>query len=185
MQPKKVEIKKSVTSAQSVNLARVDTAVYQKYQLPGDILADLVDAFQYYDKENLGYISMPHFHSILQNFGFRNRSKKETDEELRLNDADILRRQGVDLEALKVFIGYRWVKKNGKYDEARECFRLFDKKDRGTINATDLKNTLSTYLEFQVSQADVEEFIEQCDAGGDNGNIDMLKFVSMYHNKQI
>ena len=39
---------------------------------------------------------------------------------------------------MKYVVGYRWTK-SGKEDEARECFKLFDKRDRNYINAGDLK----------------------------------------------
>ena len=102
-------------------------------QLPNDILTDLVDAFNYYDKEGLGYISMPHFHNILHNFGYHAKSKNEKDIDLKRLDPDIMKRNAIDLESVKAFVSYRY--KGGKFDEAHECFKLFDKKDKGTINA--------------------------------------------------
>ena len=51
--------------------ARVDASKLAQYPLPGDIIADLQDAFNFYDKEETGYISMSHFRNILHNFGFR------------------------------------------------------------------------------------------------------------------
>ena len=91
-------------------MARVDLSNALKYPLPGDMSAELVEAFNHYDKEGMGWITMQHFHNILHNFGFHQLSKKEQDDELRRNDQDILKRQGVDLAACKVFIGYRWNK---------------------------------------------------------------------------
>ena len=55
---------------------------------------------------------------------------------------------------MKYVVGYRW-NKTGKEDEARECFKLFDKRDRNYINAGDLKQVLSNYLEFPVSENDI------------------------------
>ena len=95
----------------------------------------------------MGYISMPHFRNILHNFGFHSRQKREIDEELRRTDPDIMRCQGVELDACRAFLGYRWGK-GGKLEEASECFNLFDKKERGMINAQDLKAVLSNYLDF-------------------------------------
>ena len=56
------------------------------------------------------------------------------------------------------------------------CFRLFDKRDRGYINSQDLKQVLSNYLEFQVSAADVEDFIKECGNDDATGNVDVTKF---------
>ena len=121
-----------------VSLAKIDQQKINSYPLPGDVLADLSDAFNFYDKEGNQYISMTHFRNILHNFGFHRLSKKEIDEELKRADGEFLKRQAVDFDAVKFVVGYRW-NKSGKEDEARECFKLFDKRDRNYINAGDLK----------------------------------------------
>ena len=76
----------------NLSLARVDPARINTVNLPGDVLADLQDAFAFYDKENNGYITMTHFRNILHNFGFHRLSKKEIDEELKKHDSDFLKR---------------------------------------------------------------------------------------------
>ena len=75
-----------------MQLARIDSAKINQYSLPGDVLADLSDAFNFYDKQGDGYISMTHFRNILHNFGFHRLSKKEIDEELKRADSDFLKR---------------------------------------------------------------------------------------------
>jgi Ca2+-binding EF-hand superfamily protein len=37
-------------------------------------------------------------------------------------------------------------------NEAKECFKLFDKRERNFINGADLKAVLGDYLEFAVSE---------------------------------
>ena len=59
-------------------------------------------------------------------------------------------------------MGYRW-NKGGKDEEARECFKLFDKRDRNYINAADLKAVLANYLEFPVSDQDIQDFMGETD----------------------
>ena len=164
-----------------VNLARInDSSLLNKYTLPGDVEADLKDAFNFYDKEELGYISMPHFKNILHNFGYHAKQMKDQQEELRKNDPEINKRQGVAFPECQMFVGYRW-HKGGRAEEATECFKLFDKKDREVINATDLKAVLTNYLEFPVTQADVEDFIAMCN-GGDagDGNVRKPDFNGFY-----
>ena len=79
-------------SISNLSLARVDPQRINQINLPGDVLADLQDAFAFYDKSNDGYISMTHFRNILHNFGFHRLSKKEIDEELKKHDSDFLKR---------------------------------------------------------------------------------------------
>ena len=62
------------------------------FPIPSNMESDLTDAFRFYDKEELGYISIPHFKNILQNFGFFGKQAKEQQEELRKNDPEILKR---------------------------------------------------------------------------------------------
>ena len=130
--------KRGTQMDKNISLARVDPARINTVNLPGDVLADLQDAFSFYDKENNGYITMTHFRNILHNFGFHRLSKKEIDEELRKHDPDFLKRTAVDLPTVKYACSYRW-NRSGKEDEARECFKLFDKRDRNFIVAADLK----------------------------------------------
>ncbi len=101
--------------------ARVDASKASQYPLPGDILADLHDAFNFYDKEETGYISMSHFRNILHNFGFHKMAKRDIDEDLKRADAQILSKQTVDFDVVKFVVGYRW-SKGGKDLEAQECF---------------------------------------------------------------
>ena len=124
---------------------------------------------------------MTHFRNILHNFGFHRLSKKEIDEELKTRaDPDFLKRQAVDFDTVKFVVGYRW-NKSGKEDEARECFKLFDKRDRNYINAGDLKQVLSNYLEFPVSENDIQDFINECGGNQDgSGNIQFRDFAKLY-----
>ncbi len=125
-------------------------------------MADLQDAFAFYDKEETGYISMAHFRNILHNFGFHRMAKKEIDDELKRADSQFLSRTSVDFDTVKFVIGYRWAK-GGKDEEAREAFKLFDKRERNYITTNEIKSVLSNYLEFPVSEQDINDFMSECD----------------------
>ena len=81
-------------------------------------------------------------------------TKKEIDDDLRRADPDFLKRLSVDFDTVKFVIGYRWAK-GGKEDESRECFRLFDKRERNFITANEIKAVVSNYLEFPVTEQDI------------------------------
>ena len=81
-------------------------------------------------------------------------TKKEIDDELRRADPEFLKRTSVDFDTVKFVIGYRW-NKGGKEEESRECFKLFDKRDRNTITSNELKQVLGSYLDFPVSEQDI------------------------------
>ena len=98
---------------------------------------------------------------------------------MRKNDPEVVKRQGFALAETKFFVGYRW-NKGGKQEEAREAFKLFDKKDRDVINAGDLKAMLANYLEFPVSQSDIDEFMAMCNGGEVSDNVRMDDFRNFY-----
>ena len=165
----------------SLTYAKVDPSKINQYPLPGDVIADLQDAFDYYDKEHNGYIIMTHFRNILHNFGFHKMSKKEIDDELKKANSDFLKKQAVEFDTVKYVVGYRWAK-SGKDDEARECFKLFDKRDKDQINAGDLKQVLSNYLEFPVTENDIRDFMSECGGQIDgSGSISFKNFKNLYN----
>jgi len=171
---------KKLTSA-NINCARVDPGKINNYPLPGNIIQDLQDAFAFYDKAGDGFISIAHFRNILHNFGFHSMQKKEIDEELKQADPDFLRRTAVEYPVVKYVIGRRWTSKAGNMEEATECFKLFDKRDRDVINAGDLKQVLSNYLEFPVTESDIKDFIAECGGGHDGtGNVTKKEFCKLY-----
>ena len=89
-------------------------------------------------------------------------SKKEIDDELKKADSQFLSRTSVDFDTVKFVIGYRW-NRGGKDEESREAFRLFDKRERNYITVNEIKSVLSNYLEFPVSEQDINDFMAECD----------------------
>ena len=90
------------------NLVTADRNKFAQYQLPGDIQADLQDAFCFYDKHNEGWISMSHFKTIMHNFGFRRLSQKEKEDFTDKIDPGFLKKSGIDYETVKYVIARRW-----------------------------------------------------------------------------
>ena len=97
----------------------------------------------------------------MHNFGFHNKTKKEIDDEIRRADPEINKKQHIDFPVVQFCVGQRWAKEF-KEEETRECFRLFDKRERNAITMNDLKQTLPNHLPFPVSEADIQEFMNEC-----------------------
>jgi len=133
--------------------------------IPGDMLSDLVDAFNFYDKDQLGVITETHFKNILHNFGFHRLPHRESEDELKKADGEWSKRSGFTFEFTKMVVATRW-NKDGATAEATECFKLFDKRDRGFINSQDLKTVLADYLEFPVTEVDINDFMNETDKNG-------------------
>jgi Ca2+-binding EF-hand superfamily protein len=139
----------------------VDPVILTKYPLPNEMISDLQDAFSYYDPEDSGHISQAHFKNILHNFGYHAKIKKEMDDEIRKVDSEINKRQFIDISVVQACVGIRWAREF-KEEESRECFRLFDKRERNFITLNELKQVLPNHLPFPVSEADIQEFMNEC-----------------------
>ena len=141
---------------------------------------DLQESFKFYDPQGTGYISIPHFRNILHNFGFHRLQKREVDIDLGKCDNDFSKRNCVDLAFVKYVVGYRWVQKNAKEDEAKECFRVFQKKeDKTQVTMQEIKGILSEYVSANISDEDVKEFMREIDPNN-NGVVQMRDFIKLY-----
>ena len=149
----------------------VEPSMANKYNLPNDIQQDLADAFKFYDQEDEGLIKMNHFRNILHNFGFHKMAKREIDEQLKRADPQAHTKNWATFDAVKYVVGYQWVHKSGCDDEALDCWNLFDKRGKGTISGADLKQVLSSYLDFPVSEHDIQDFIQLCDGNADGSGL--------------
>ena len=92
-----------------------------------------------------------------------------------------MKRTHFQYDFLQFCVAFRYIKQHGDRDEASECFRLFDKRDKQQINAGDIKQVLSNYLEFPVSENDIRDFVAECGGNPDGtGVIDQKGFINLY-----
>ena len=145
--------------------------------------ADLQDCFNHYCEENEHTIPEQLFRNILQNFGFHKMNPRDIEEELKKSDPGIMNRNCMDYQFVKHVVTYHWNRglrqETGKEEEAKECFRLFDKRDRQFITQQEIKPVLAEYLPFPPTDADVMDFIRECDKGG-SGSVTFQDFKQLY-----
>ena len=131
--------------------------------LPSEMAADLQECFNHYLVEGEYTIPDYLFKNILQNFGFHRMGPRDIEEELKKSDPEILKRTAMDFTFVKHVVTYHWNRgirsEPGKDEEAKEGFRLFDKRDRQIITAQDIKPVLAQYLPFPPTDQDVMDFI--------------------------
>ena len=153
-----------------MNCAVADTNKSYVGQMSSDLVNDLQDAFDFYDEKHTGFISIQHFRNIMQNFGYHSIGIRDANDELRKLDQQFSTRNCVDIAFVKEVIAFRQYKGSGKEpgkdEEARECFRLFDKRDRNYITAVEIRHVLDSHIEFPITEQDVSEFIEEVDSTG-------------------
>ena len=107
--------------------------------------------------------------------------KKSTDAELMKASPDFHKCTGVDFNFVKYVVASRWNRGNGKQEEAIECFKLFNKRNHETITASDIKSTMMEFLEFNLTDQDMNDFMSVIDKDN-TGMIDFKRFQALYNN---
>ena len=52
----------------------------------------------------------------------------------------------------------------GWEEEQKECYALFDKKEKGYVDKSSIRATFAQYLSFPISDAEIDEFIKFADS---------------------
>ena len=150
--------------------AKLPEKQVQMNHLPPEMLADLQECFNHYLEEGEFEIPDHLFRNILQNFGFHRMGPRDIEDELKKTDPNIQKANSFSFDFVKAVVTYRWHKGSrgeaGKDEEAKECWKLFDKRDRGFTTASDIKPVLADNLPFPPSDQDVIDFIAECDKTG-------------------
>ena len=74
------------------------------------------------------------------------------------------------MDFCKFVISYYMVSKGGREDEAKECFKIFDKREKNQVSMTDVKTTLTEYVSPNLTDEDVKDFMKEIDPNN-NGHI--------------
>lgn len=64
---------------------------------------------------------------------------------------------------------------NGKETEANEIYKIFDRKDKNSVGLNEIKQVFNQFLDIQISDEDILEYIEECDLNSD-GVLDKNEF---------
>ena len=84
----------------------------------------------------------------------------------------------MDLAFCKYVVAYRWITRNGREEEAKECWRVFDKKDRSVVSFKDIKEIIGEYIP-NLSDEDLKDFMREIDPQN-QGNISAKDFTKFY-----
>jgi calmodulin len=145
--------------------------------LTEDKIAEFKEAFEIFDKDRDGFITIKELGEIMKNLG-----QTPTDAELQdmINEVDIDGNGNIDF---KEFLGLmaRKMRDTDTEEELIEAFKVFDRDSNGLISAQELKHVM-TSLGEKVSDEEVEEMIRDADIDGD-GYINYEEFVRMIINK--
>ena len=69
--------------------------------------------------------------------------------------------------------------RGGREDEAKECFHIFDKKEKSFVSFNDVALVLREYIRSDLSDDEVREFMKEIDPHN-NGHISSKDFLKLY-----
>ena len=71
----------------------------------------------------------------------------------------------------------KWFFGRGREEEDVDLFTLFDKKERGMVGLNDIKSVFNQYLDINISDNDILEFIQEADLDKD-GYLNQAEFFT-------
>jgi calmodulin len=145
--------------------------------LTEDKIAEFKEAFEIFDKNKDGYITIKELGEIMKNLGQTPTEAELTD---MINEVDVDGNGNIDF---KEFIGLmaRKMRDTDTEEELIEAFKVFDRDGNGLISATELKHVMVSLGE-KITDEEVDEMIKEADIDGD-GYINYEEFVRMIINK--
>ena len=77
-------------------------------------------------------------------------------------------------------VAYRYITRGGRDEEAKEAFKVFDKKEKGSVSMAEIKTVLVDTLSQTITDDDVKEFMKEIDPNN-NGVIYQKDFLKLYN----
>ena len=136
---------------------------------------EIKDAFAFYDSSNSGYVNRQQLRSILGNFAFTKMNGKEIEDEITSSfDGE---KDSFSLSEVIEMVTKKWFFGRGREEEALDMFALFDRKERGLVGINEIKSVFNQYLDINISDNDIMEFIEEADLDKD-GYLNQQEFFN-------
>jgi calmodulin len=140
-------------------------------------IAELREAFEIFDKDKDGFITIKELGEIMKNLG---QAPSESELQDMINEVDIDGNGNIDF---KEFLGLmaRKIRDTDTEEELMEAFKVFDKDGNNFITNAELKHVMFALGE-KVTDEEVDEMIREADTNND-GCINYDEFVRMVMNK--
>jgi len=146
-------------------------------QLTEEKIAEFKEAFEIFDKDKDGNITIKELGEIMKNLG-----QSPTEGELNdmINEVDVDGNGNIDF---REFLGLmaRKMRDADTEEELIEAFKVFDKDGNGLITNVELKHVMVSLGE-KITDEEIDEMIKEADQDGDNA-ISYDEFVRMITNK--
>ena len=137
---------------------------------------DIQESFQFFDKKQTGYITRDNLKSMMGNFGWQQLNGKEMEDVIFMafdadNQQSSAKKDKFTYPSVYEFIKKRYLEQGEIENEYSEMFKIFDKKGRGQIGIQEIRAVFDQYLDIQIADSEIEEFIAEMD-GNEDGLID-------------
>lgn len=113
---------------------------------------DIKDAFAYFDPENLGFITVSQLKTLLQYIAGGTYGRKDLLRAIK----DVGDNPTIELKEAEKIAFNVWLE-TGYEEEARDVFKLFDKKEKGSTSFEEVKSVLQSRIELPIHEEDFEE----------------------------
>mmetsp|Transcript_10730 Transcript_10730/g.16054 ORF Transcript_10730/g.16054 Transcript_10730/m.16054 type:complete len:172 (-) Transcript_10730:1909-2424(-) len=123
--------------------------------LPERILNDIKDAFDYFDEDKAGYVSISHLKAILQYVGGGRLSRRELEAYISSMLGTPLRAKLSDVQEVANRIWH-----DSRESEFKELLKVFDRRDKGETTIEEMKNILQSRIVVPVTEEDMEEMMD-------------------------
>ena len=148
-------------------------------ELSDEKLTELRAAFDVFDKDKSGSISIKELGTMLRTFG-QNLTKLELIK--MIEEIDENKDGTVDFkEFLYLMVEYPKSKEGDNMDILLEAFKVFDRDNNKKITSHELRYVMNN-LEADLNESELEDMIKEFDVDGD-GEIDEEEFISLMTNK--
>jgi calmodulin len=148
--------------------------------IPEEKLEEYRDAFNIFDKDNSGDISVAELSGLFKTLGHM-----VTDKEVKelLDSVDTNRDGVVSFDEFVVLMLKLETQEDSEEEEVIKAFKVFDRDGNGFLSIEEFKYILMT-LGDKFSEQQVEEIFNETDLDGD-GQIDYMEFINFWNSKSI
>ena len=144
------------------------------HNLSDEKLMEYLTAFEYYDKDGDGIITLKELSSIIRNFG-----KNPTDKQLQemMDEIDIDGNGTIDFNEFITLI-IKQMKDLDLEEEMKEAFNVFDKDGNKSLTSHEMRTIFLNLKGKGIPEIEIEQMIQAADLDGD-GTIDYEEFIRM------
>ncbi|VDO07308.1 unnamed protein product [Rodentolepis nana] len=146
-------------------------------QLTKEEVEDFREAFNLFDKDGDGSITIEELRSVMRSLGL---SPTEAELEDIINEGDIDGNRTIDFSEFLTLMAKN-MKEDDEEEEIRTAFEIFDKDGNGSISADELRHVMKS-LDGNLTETEIASIIKEADSDGD-GQISFEEFYAAMSSK--